>query len=178
MRRPANIQTERLVLIVLLPEELDALIAHDLEGAARLIGAIFPPEGPQLGDLSWHLKALLADRSHLSWRIRAIVEQSSNRVVGSVNLKGPPNADGDVEIGWGLIESVRGKGYATEASSAVIQWVVQQPGVKSISATVPDDNHASQRVATKLGLTRSSEMRRDLPLWKVIANSVLNPDDR
>lgn len=87
-------------------------------------------------------------------------------VVGSINLKGPPSAVGDVEIGWGLVENVHGKGYATEASAAVIKWAVQQPGVRSISATIPDDNDRSQCLASRLGLIRTSETRRNMPLWK------------
>ena len=37
-----------------------------------------------------------------------IVERSSNTVVGSINLKGPPS-NGDVEIGWGLNTDARGR---------------------------------------------------------------------
>jgi [ribosomal protein S5]-alanine N-acetyltransferase len=107
------------------------------------------------------------------WRIRVIVERCSNTVVRSINLKGPPGADGDVEIGWGLIENSRRKGYATEASIAVLNWVVQQPGVSSISATIPDDNYPSQRLAARLGLIRTSESRRNLPLWKCDRNLII-----
>jgi RimJ/RimL family protein N-acetyltransferase len=72
-----------------------------------------------------------------------------------------------VEIGWGLYESARGKGYATEAAAAVIQWAFQQPHICSMSATIADDNRASQRVAQRLGLARSYAIRLDLPLWKI-----------
>ena len=164
--RPANIETERLLLVTLLPEEIELLIAGDSERVAFLTGFTFPPDDPNRGvDLSWHLRALQADRNQLSWRIRVIVERSSNTVVGSINLKGPPIA-GDAEIGWGLNEDAREKGYATEASAAVIRWVGQQAGVSSISATVPDDNYPSQRVAARLGLTRTNQTRRGLPLWQ------------
>ena len=174
MQRPPNIYTERLVLVGLLPEDIEALIAGDLGRFAVLTGFRFPPDNPNIGDLSWHLRAIQADDRHLPWRIRVIVERESMTVVGSINLKGPPTATGDVEIGWGVIESVRGRGYATEASSAVIQWAVQQPGVSSISATIPDDNHPSQRLAKKLGLIRTSETRRNMPLWKGDRDSVAN----
>jgi len=167
MQRPPSIETERLLLVVLVPEDLEALIAGDLGRALLLTGFTFLPEDPKLGsDLSWHLKALRSDSNQRSWRIRVIVERCSNTVVGSINLKGPPDADGDVEIGWGVIENVRRKGYATEASAAVLKWAVQQPGVRSISATIPDDNYPSQRLATRLGLIRTGESRRDRPLWK------------
>lgn len=65
-----------------------------------------------------------------------------------------------------LNTEARGKGYAIEASAAMIRWVAQQAGVISVSATVPDDNYPSQRVAARLGLVRTNETRRDLPLWK------------
>ena len=108
-----------------------------------------------------------ADTKQLPWRIRLVVERSSNTVIGSINLKGAPDTTGDVEIGWGLNEGYRGQGYATEAAAAVIQWAFQQLGVCSLSATVPDDNDASQRVARRLGLTRTTSTRRNLPLWKM-----------
>ena len=164
--RPANIGTERLFLVCLLPEEIERIIAGDFERAALSTGACFPPGDLNLGiDWSWHLRALQADCSQLAWRVRVIVERSSNTVVGSINLKGPPIA-GDVEIGWGLNPDARGKGYATEASAAVIHWVAQHDDVISISATVPDDNYRSQRVAARSGLSRTNETRGDLPLWK------------
>ena len=167
MQRPPSIETERLLLVALVPEDLEALIVGDLERASLLTGFTFLPEDPKLGvDLSWHLRELRADSKQLPWRIRVIVERCSNTVVGSINLKGPPSVDGDVEIGWGLIENARRKGYATEASAAVLHWVVQQPAVSSISATIPDDNYPSQRLAARLGLTRTGESRRNRPLWK------------
>jgi RimJ/RimL family protein N-acetyltransferase len=164
--RPANIETERLFLVCLIPEEIESIISGDFERVSLLTSVCFQPDDSKLGvDWSWHLKALRADWNQLAWRVRVIVERSSNTVVGSINLKGPP-VDGDVEIGWGLNDDARGKGYATEASAAVIHWVAQQAGVSSISATVPDDNHPSQRVAARLGLMRTSETRREVPLWQ------------
>ena len=166
MQRPVDIQTERLVLRVILPEEIEWLFAGDLHRLELANGFCYPPDDPNRGiDFGWHLRALRADPKQLPWRIRLIVERSSNTVIGSINLKGAPDANGDVEIGWGLNESYRGQGYATEAAAAVIRWVFQQPGVRSVSATVPDDNHASQRVARRLGLARTASTRRNLPLW-------------
>jgi RimJ/RimL family protein N-acetyltransferase len=166
IERSANIETERLFLVCLRPEEIECLIAGDFEHASLLTGVSFPPQDPTLGvNWPWHLRELQADSSQLAWRVRVIVERSSNTVIGSINLKGPP-INGDVEIGWGLNTNARGMGYATEASAAVMSWVAEHPGVISISATVPDDNHPSQRVAARLGFRRTNETRRDVPLWK------------
>lgn len=87
-------------------------------------------------------------------------------VVGSVTLKGPPDAYGDVELGWGINEDLRCRGYAFEASSALAEWALGQPRVRSISATILDGNVASQRLAAKLGMYKTGETRRKLPLWR------------
>jgi hypothetical protein len=49
----------------------------------------------------------------------------------------------------------------------VTEWAQQLPGVSSISATIPDDNYPSRWLAKRLGLTRTSETRRGLPLWNM-----------
>ena len=167
MQRPKDIQTERLILSVLLPEEIEALLAGDIAYVERAMGVRYPPDDPNRGiDLDWHLRSVRADSNQTPWRIRVIVERSSNTVIGSINGKGPPDDHGDFEIGWGLNQDAYGKGYASEAAAAVVQWAFQQPGVRSVSATIADDNIASQRVARRLGLARTGAVRRELPLWK------------
>jgi [ribosomal protein S5]-alanine N-acetyltransferase len=169
--RPAAIETARLRLVALLPDEIRALIGGDTDRASESIDAMFPPGWPEGNDaregLPWHLRHLEIDARHRAWRIRVIVERTTNTVVGSVNLKGPPDADGDVEIGWGITADRRGIGYAFEAAAAVIAWALAQPGTSSISATIPEDNVASARLAAKLGLSRTTLSRRGLPLWSL-----------
>ena len=176
--RPASIDTARIRLVVLLPQEIRALSARDSERASESAGVVFPagwPEADEARDgLPWHLKHLEADERHLAWRIRVVVERATNVVIGSVNLKGPPDAAGDAEIGWGITEAQRRRGYAFEAVSAVIEWATAQPGTKSLSATIADDNVASQNLAAKLGLIRTNAVRRNLPVWHRPAASKLH----
>src|SRR5262245_18830126 len=97
-QRPTNIETERLLLVTVLAEEIEALIAGETERVERQIGFRFPLDDPNRGvDLAWHFRALQEDHNQRAWRIRVIVERSSGIVVGSINLKGPPNTEGDVE---------------------------------------------------------------------------------
>lgn len=115
--------------------------------------------------LTWHLRHLRADAAQQAWRIRVMVERQSEEVVRSINLKGPPDTHGDVEIGWGVNEDRRRRGYAFEATTAVFKWATRQPGVRLFSATIPEDNVLSQELATKPGMARTSETRRGLPVW-------------
>ena len=70
---------------------------------------------------------------------------------------GPPE-DGRVEFGYGIVESRRGRGYATEAARALVQAALDLPGVTEVTAGVDPINAASVRVLEKAGLSfRSSD---------------------
>jgi hypothetical protein len=93
--RPTTIETERLLVVTLMPEEIESLIVGDAEHVALVTGFTFLQDDPNRGvDLPWHLRSLQADRNQIPWRIRVIVERASNSVVGSINLKGPPKQGG------------------------------------------------------------------------------------
>jgi RimJ/RimL family protein N-acetyltransferase len=168
--RPENIDTLRLRLVVLLPQEIRALFAGDTGGASQQAGVTFPSGWPEANEarkgLPWHLEHLERDERHRAWRVRVVVERATGLVIGSVNLKGPPDSEGDVEIGWGITEARRRRGYAFEAVSGVVDWAIRQPGTKSLTATIADDNVASQHLAAKLGLVRTSQIRRQKPVWR------------
>jgi RimJ/RimL family protein N-acetyltransferase len=93
--------------------------------------------------------------------------RSGRTVIGTVNLKGPPDENGAVEIGWGVSPEHRRQGIAVEASEAVIGWVRSQPKVRRIIATIPADNVASIRVAERLGMSATGESCRNLPVWEL-----------
>ena len=170
--RPQAIETERLQLLALLPTEIEALVAGDVERAGMLAGARFPVGFPHdaaaRSGLSWHLHHLRADATEAPWRIRVMVELASGIVIGSINAKGPPDPLGDVEIGWGTSATHRRRGYAFEATAAVIRWAAVQPGVRLVSARIPDDNEPSRALATKLGMLRTTVLRDELPVWQLL----------
>lgn len=72
-------------------------------------------------------------------------------VVGDVGLAGPPDDDGDQEIGYGLAVPARGQGLATEAVAVLCAWLEQQGQVHRVVAEVEVGNEASQRLLARLG---------------------------
>ena len=77
MQRPIDIKTERLILRVILPDEIEWLLAGDTHRLELAHGFKYPPDDPNRGtDLGWHLRALRADPKHLPWRIRLIIDRS------------------------------------------------------------------------------------------------------
>ena len=84
-------------------------------------------------------------------------------VVGSAGFHGEPK-DGVVELGFGIHESHRNTGYATEAASALIGWALEQPEVIEVVSECDEANAASMRVLEKIGMARTGK-RDDVLLW-------------
>ena len=72
-------------------------------------------------------------------------------VVGGIGFHGPPR-DGLVEVGYGVVESVRGRGVATASLRLLMEIAAGYPEVNRICGRTTPDNVASQRVMLAAGL--------------------------
>ena len=76
---------------------------------------------------------------------------ADGEVVGECGWVGAPDAEGSVELGYGLAPSARGRGLGTEAVAVLAAWSEQQPGVRRLVAEVVVGNAASCRLLRRLG---------------------------
>lgn len=81
----------------------------------------------------------------------AVIDRQSGEVIGSAGFKGPPNEDGMVEIGYGIVPSYQGRGYATEATMALLAFAFGSGRVSLVRAHTLPESKASMRVLTKCG---------------------------
>ena len=56
-------------------------------------------------------------------------------LVGAGGFFGPPNPDGQIEIGYSIVPKFAGRGYATELVSFLIEYTATHANVKRIIAT-------------------------------------------
>jgi len=109
----------------------------------------FPAEGDRvIAGLLDRKPAWLGEHGH-----RLVIERDRGLVVGAIGLFWPPS-DGTLEIGYGIVASRRGRGYATEAARAFAEFALTAPGVHSVFANVELSNPASMRVLEKAGFQR------------------------
>jgi RimJ/RimL family protein N-acetyltransferase len=85
-------------------------------------------------------------------------EKSSGQFVGEMGfLEGKremnPGFDGAHEIGWGLVPTAHGKGYASEAVAAALAWHDGHFGRVRTACMIAPENAPSIRVAEKAGYT-------------------------
>jgi len=82
-----------------------------------------------------------------------VIRADDDRAIGGIGFKGLPEA-GSVEIGYGLVTSARGHGYAAEAVGALVA-LARGRGVSRVVAHTVQDNIASQRTLDRAGFTRT-----------------------
>jgi RimJ/RimL family protein N-acetyltransferase len=105
----------------------------------------------------------------------AVVHQTSGIVVGQCGFKGPPAADGVVEIAYGVSPEHQGKGYATEAAAALVGYAFVTGHVRVVRAHTRPEPNASTRVLTKCGFRRVGEVMdpEDGLVWRWEKNNDL-----
>lgn len=89
---------------------------------------------------------------HQRWKHRLIIERNTGVVAGGIGFKDEPS-EGTVELGYGVVPSKRGQGYANEAVEAMVTVAWTDPRVDKVVARTEASNLASIRVLESNGFT-------------------------
>ncbi len=160
---PRPIETKRLTLRPFTRAELEA----DLVGRAEFEGAVVRESGarvaPDWPNKHWEPAAVrwLLDKMDTfpdeplwrAWMIFRKDDGGGRTLIGTMGFKGPPVSDGLVETGYGIVNSMWRRGYATEAHAALVDWVRADPRVRGVCAHTMPNDPASGGVLRKSGLT-------------------------
>lgn len=153
-----RLSTSRLDLVAATP----ALLAVELADARSLagpLGAIVPDDWPP-GELDRgaleHFAARYAAEGEAAlgwyhWYVIARAEPAT--LVAGAGFHGPP-AQGRVELGYSVVASAQGRGYATELVEALVAHAFTHE-VDEIVARTTDENVASTRTLLRCGFVRA-----------------------
>ena len=141
-----TLETARLILRPTAAEDLDgwAELMADPE-AARYIG------GVQTRSQSWRAMASMAG----SWALHgfgmfSLIEKGSGLWVGRIGPWRPEGWPG-TEVGWSLHPRAHGKGYAVEATTAAMDFAVNELGWTRLVHCIDPANAPSIKVAERIG---------------------------
>jgi RimJ/RimL family protein N-acetyltransferase len=88
-----------------------------------------------------------------------IRRREDGQAIGGVGFHGAPDENGSVTIGYGLVPSARGKGYASEALRGLLLFA-RARGVTCVKGDTDHDNIASQHVMMAVGMRPAGEDER------------------
>jgi RimJ/RimL family protein N-acetyltransferase len=165
-----TLETKRLRLVPNRPEELKALLRSeaDYENACGRKVAAGLRDFFVSGEVSREYLESLDRLADLWAHGFAVVLLGEPLVIGSCGFKGPPDAEGVAEIGYGIAPGYQNRGYATEAAAALVAFAAESGRVRTVRAhTLPEAN-ASTRVLTKCEFTfvGESEDPDDGLVWR------------
>ncbi len=164
MAEYSAIVSERLELKCLTPSIIHAIFEDDADAIADSLGLAGPTTWP--GDrtvLELRLKRIESDASAQPFLLRAMVHRETRELVGHIGFHETPNAQylldlglKGLEFGYTVFEPFRRRGYAKEASAALMQWAGEAHGINDFVLSIAPTNEPSLRLAKGLGFTYHS----------------------
>ncbi|MDJ0109259.1 GNAT family protein, partial [Rhodococcus erythropolis] len=97
----------------------------------------------------------------------ALVVEYEGRVVGSVSAwlvdesGDAVDTERTAEVGWAFSPDFGGRGFATEAVTALIDLVFATPRLRRVVAQMDARNESSARLARRIGLRREAHFRQN-----------------
>jgi RimJ/RimL family protein N-acetyltransferase len=141
---PSPITTSRLHLVPVSREVAAAVVSGDV--SAVRAGEGWPHDGTIRG-----LRMALRHGHAPGWFVTL-----EDVVIGDCGVHGEPDESGDVELGYGLAESYRGRGYGTEVAISLSRWLLGQDGVQRVVGRAALDNPPGRRTLERAGFTLES----------------------
>ncbi|PLK25331.1 N-acetyltransferase [Porphyrobacter sp. TH134] len=159
-----TLATARLILRPPAGEDLAWVLAEmNTEAVMRHLAGVRAPDAvaESLADDI----AAFHNGGHQRWTVwlRDGDTQAAERIgrVGLFHLRAaaaPPVLQGQREIGWTFAAGHWGKGYATEAARAVLDYAFGTLGLPMLYSQTSDSNAASTRMMQRLGFSRRAEL--------------------
>jgi RimJ/RimL family protein N-acetyltransferase len=152
-----ELETERLSLRTWREGDWEPL--HETYGDPEVTRWLGRSPGPK------EFTAYAVGRMSMHWEAHgfgmwAVIDRASNEMIGRVGLMFHPKWPVDehkTEIGWTLRRSAWGRGYATEAGLAARDWAFGNLSIMRLISMTDPENHRSQAVMKRLGLTFRGE---------------------
>jgi RimJ/RimL family protein N-acetyltransferase len=168
----STIVTDRLLLIPLLIDDAEEMVNVLADPALHEFTGGEPATLVDLRDRyrSWIAGSGRDTERWLNWIVRCRGDGAAIGTVQATVMN--PDADPVAFVAWTIGVGWQRQGYATEATAALVEWLVDH-GVDAIVAHVHPQHIASANVATRAGLRPTSEVVDGEVVWRLP-----RPDDQ
>lgn len=148
--------TARLTLRPLTEADLPAMVAYRGDPAVCRFLPFEPQSADDIRARIGHVfgsTTLEGERGALAL---ALVRREDGALLGDVALFHLDRDSGSAEIGWVIRPDVAGRGYATEAVTALLEAAFTIYGLRRVTATIVADNAPSVSLAERVGMRREA----------------------
>jgi len=161
----STLRTQRLVLLQASAYTLGAeLVSRQALGETLGVDVpdSWPPELYDADAIRWTLNWLAEHPENANWSLYYIAEapgreSSHPRLIGVAGYKGPPDQNGVVEVGYGIVPERRRRGFASEAVQALFTRAFGDGRVRMVVA------HTLPELVASIGVLRTTGFSFDGP---------------
>jgi ribosomal-protein-alanine N-acetyltransferase len=151
-----TLHTERLDLRPLAPSDADGLFALRSDPVVQRYGSGIWTDPQQA-----HARIADNQRDMAAGQVveLAILRREDAAMLGTCTLFHHDAACRRAEIGYALIVPAWGRGYASEAATALLDWGFAHMGLNRVEADIDPRNTGSARVLERLGFALEGQLR-------------------
>ena len=149
---PLPLRTERVVIRPY--REDDATALHEVFGSPEVMKWTPSPPSKDVAETAQRLARAMAftARQPPGMGLWAVELNDTSEFLGQVGLFPVEGKGPEVEVAYELAPRVWGRGYATEAARALVDYGFGELGLRRVVALILPDNARSRNVASKCGL--------------------------
>jgi ribosomal-protein-alanine N-acetyltransferase len=153
-----SLETSRLILRAMQATDLDDLLLVFSDPKVMAAFDTEPFDRPQMAQ--W-LQRNLDHQAQYGYGLFSVILKADQTLVGDCGLEMMEVDHTQVaELGYDFRSDYWHRGLATEAAAAVRDYAFQTLGLSQLISLIRMGNRASQRVAEKIGMQRTSEFTR------------------
>lgn len=152
-----RLETPRLILREYSEDDATAVLAY--QGDPHYL-RYYPWEERTLEDAQRFIRQFIdwqAESPRRRFQL-AVLLRESGALIGSCGVRRKPDDDTEADIGFELSPDHWGRGYATEAATAMMGFAFRELGLRRLSSWCIAENAASARVLEKIGMSLESRL--------------------
>ena len=157
-----ELRTRRLAIRPMRPDDLDPLLERRNDPAVARLQAWATPYPRERAEKVVTDTLAMDGPIDGQWFMVTVVEPTADEVVGDLVVH-LTNESRTAEVGYSLSSGHWGKGYATEALEAFVEWILDTLPVTRLAGMLHPDNRASAMVLERTGFLFEGHTR--LSFW-------------
>jgi [ribosomal protein S5]-alanine N-acetyltransferase len=175
----AKLETDRLLIREVLASDADDFLRYRQQDDYWRHVPIEPPTTDSIATLvnGWTQNR---DQNPRTVYFLAATDKRSNQLVGDAGLYVRSIRSRQGEIGWGVVSSQAGQGFATEIGQAFLRLAFDSLSLHRVFAQCRVGNQASRRIMAKLGMREEGVFREKVfargEWWSLVQSSILSAE--
>ena len=162
------LETNHLILRTFKSSDVDDM--HEYQSRPEIVAYIPWPERTREEVIEALEKALDKAKSELiedgdflllGWELKSVpgLEEYEGKIIGQSNISLKSQRDQSADIGWVTHQNFQRKGFAYEATHALMEYAFSNFKLHRIIADIDTRNPESAKLAEKLGMRREAEFK-------------------